>query len=210
MKSIKLIIWLMLVGIFCTLPLNSAFAQKWYGAATYQVSAPLGDTKEFTDEISWLGWGLEYRSTMGKNTTMGFMFGWNVFHERTGETAQIETGEIQGAITGTQDRYINTFPIMANFHYYLFDKGGLRPYIGLNAGGAYTMQRFAIGVSLIDTDRWVWGVAPEAGFIFPVDREFGIIFSGKYNYSFPVESPLGRDLSHTYVSFGVGFVWLSN
>ncbi|HEY7751926.1 MAG TPA: hypothetical protein VH917_06505 [Ignavibacteriaceae bacterium] len=209
MKSIKLFIWLIVIGIVCALPMNSALAQKWYGAATYQVSMPFGDTKEFTDEISWLGWGLEYRSTMDKNSTLGVMFGWNVFHERTSETAQFE-GEIPGAISGTQDRYINSFPIMASAHYYFLEKGSPRPFVGLNAGGAYTMQRFAIGVSLIDTDRWVWGVAPEAGVIFPVDREFGIMLNARYNYYFPVEGPLGRDISHNYLGIGIGFIWLSN
>ena len=208
MKFNKINYWLILLVVFCSIPLSQGIAQRhtWFGAATYQVSFPLGDTKNFTDETSFRGFGLDFRYTVQKSTTVGLSFGWNIFHQRTSETAELGTKN-PGAISGTQDRYINAFPIMANVHYYFGERGRIRPYVGLNAGGYFMLQRFAIGIVALDNDRWEWGMAPEVGFIIPVERDFAIMVNGKYNYAFTGESVLGNDINHSYVGLNIGFVW---
>jgi len=208
MKFNKIFYWLFLVTVCFLIPLSQGFAQRdtWFGAATYQVSFPVGDTKEFTDATSFLGFGLDFRYTVQKSTTVGMAFGWNIFHERTTRTAELAT-ENPGTITGTQDRYLNAFPIMANVHYYFGERKGIRPYVGLNAGGYYMLQRFAIGIVSLQNDRWEWGIAPEAGVIIPVDRELAIMVNGKYNYAFTGESALGTDIKHSYIGLNIGIVW---
>ncbi len=206
MKSDKIFYWLLLIVVCCLIPTNQGFAQKWYGAATYQISFPLGDTKNFTDATSFRGFGLDFRYTVQKTTTVGVALGWNSFHERTTETIELGTTN-PGAITGTQNRHINSFPIMANVHYYFGERGGVRPYVGLNAGGYYMLQRFSIGISTIQNDRWEWGIAPEAGIIIPVDRDLAIMINGKYNYAFTGESVVETDINHSYVGLNIGVVW---
>ena len=100
MKFRKIFYWLLLVLVCFLIPQNQGFAQKWFGAATYQISFPTGDTKNFTDNTSFRGFGLDFRYTLNKSTTVGMTFGWNVFYERTNETFELGT-ENSGAITGT-------------------------------------------------------------------------------------------------------------
>ena len=183
---------------------SQAFAQDdWYGAFTYQVSFPTGDVKSFTSPVSFRGVGLDYRKIIQPNTTAGIFLGWNVFHERTTETFNLPNG----AIWGTQDRYINSFPIMANVHYYFGEKGDPRPYIGLNAGGFVLTQRFAVGIVSLPNDTWEWGLAPEVGVIARIDRDHAFMINGKFNWAFTGKTYGSKDFSLTYVGLNVGFVW---
>lgn len=206
MKIIKLRFWQMFaVFTLALLMFGTGYSQReqWYGALTYSVSIPSGDTKTFVDEISWRGVGLDYRYLIDRKYSVGLFLGWNVFYERTDKTTEVE----KGAITGTSDRYINAFPIMANIFYYFGKRKSIRPYVGLNAGGYYMLQRFEIGVAAWQEDQWQWGIAPEAGVVIPVERDFGIMLNGKYNYAFTGESVFGTDINNSYWQINAGFVW---
>lgn len=207
MKIIKLKFWQMsAVFALVLLMFGTGYSQKeqWYGAFTYSVSIPTGDTKSFVEEISWRGIGLDYRYMIDRTYSVGLNFGWNVFYERTeNKTTQTENG----AVTGTSDRTINAFPIMANIHYYFGERKSIRPYVGLNAGGYVMNQRFEIGVFAWERDSWEWGIAPEAGVVIPVERDFGIILNGKYNYALTGEDVFETTINHTYWQVNAGFVW---
>jgi len=206
MKIIKLKFWQMFtVFALVLLMFGTGYSQKeqWYGAFTYSVSFPSGDTKTFIDQISWRGIGLDYRYLIDRQYSIGLFFGWNVFHERTNKTTETDNG----AVTGTSDRYINAFPIMANIHYYFGQRKSIRPYVGLNAGGYIMLQRFEIGIFAWQKDQWQWGVAPEAGVVIPVERDFGIMLNGKYNYALTGKSVFGTDINNSYWQVNVGFVW---
>ena len=90
MKFSKIFYWLFLVLVYFLILQNQGYAQKWYGAATYQISFPTGDTKNFTNNTSFRGVGLDFRYTIQKSTTVGIAFGWNVFYERTDETFELK------------------------------------------------------------------------------------------------------------------------
>ena len=207
MKIIKLKFWQMsAVFALVLLMFGTGYSQKeqWYGAFTYSVSIPTGDTKSFVEEISWRGIGLDYRYMIDRTYSVGLNFGWNVFYERAeNKTTQTENG----AVTGTSDRTINAFPIMANIHYYFGERKSIRPYVGLNAGGYVMLQRFEIGVFAWERDSWEWGIAPEAGVVIPVERDFGIILNGKYNYALTGEDVFETTINHTYWQINAGFVW---
>jgi hypothetical protein len=206
MKLIKTKFWQMFaVFALVILMFGTSYSQKeqWFGALTYSVSIPSGDTKTFVDEISWRGVGLDYRYLIDRKYSVGLFFGWNVFYQRTNKTTEIENG----AVTGTSDRYLNFFPIMANIHYYFGERKSVRPYVGLNAGGYYVNQRFAIGVFLWEDDSWQWAIAPEAGVAIPVERDFGILLNGKYNYAFTGQSVFGTDVNNSFWQVNVGVIW---
>jgi hypothetical protein len=121
--------------------------------ATWNVSIPTEDTKKFVDETSFLGFGLEFRKEFKPSTTVGILGSWEVFHQRT--SGSIDIGS--GTITGSQDRYINSFPIMLGLHRYFGTAGATRPYIGINAGGFVLIQTLRVGLSEIEDDTWEWG-----------------------------------------------------
>jgi len=215
MKNKILFNWLLLLAICCLLPLSNSLAQAhhWYGAATYQVSFPLGDTKDFIEDVSWRGFGLDFRYTVQKNVSVGFVTGWNIFYEQVNETTQL-TGGTPGAITALSNRYINFVPVMLNAHYYMGEKGEYRPYIGVSLGGYYVDQELQVGIADVINDSWEWGVAPELGVIIPVQRDLGIIVAAKYNYIFTEETifegtSLERDIMNSYWGINVGVVWQS-
>jgi hypothetical protein len=182
---------------------SQAAAQDWYTGLTYDMSVPAGDLQEFSDEFSWRGIGLTFRKEVSKTMTAGLFFGWNVFHERTTETIEIE----RGAVTGTQDRTLNAFPMMVNAHYYLGDRGDIRPYIGLNAGGWIVLQRLEVGILAVEKDSFEWGIAPEIGTVIPISRDVTLLLNGKFNYAFTGEGLAGNDFNLSYYGINVGFAW---
>ncbi|HKW14822.1 MAG TPA: hypothetical protein VJS69_10090, partial [Candidatus Krumholzibacteria bacterium] len=147
MKTIRTIVLAALV-VACTH--TAVRAQDWFGMATWNVSIPDGDTKKFVNETSFAGFGLEFRKEFKPRTTVGILGSWEVFHERRDGT--IDLG--QGAITGTQDHYINSFPIMLGLHKYFGATGATQPYIGVNAGGFVLIQTLRVGLSEVEDDTW--------------------------------------------------------
>ncbi len=182
---------------------SSGYAQRWYTGLTYDVSFPTGDLKEYTDEISWRGFGMTFRTAMKEDVTVGATLGWHVFYERTNETLQLESG----AASGTQDRYVNAFPMMLNAHYYLGDRGGTRPFIGMNFGGMYVSQRFDMGIRVLERDSFEWAMAPEVGVAVPLQRNTLLLLAAKYNVALSGESIAGRNFEVGYWGISVGFAW---
>lgn len=209
MKITQIKYWQVLIVFALTILLfSSGYAQReqWYGALTYSVSVPSGDTKDIIGDIGWWGMGLDYRYMVQKNLSVGLFFGWNTMYERVTGQTELNT-DPPGTIYGTQDNTINSFPIMASIHYYFGERKQLRPYIGLNAGGSVMLQEKAIGVFLWQNDQWQWGIAPEAGVAIPVERDFGLLINGKYNMFFSGEDAIGNDINNSYWSINIGFVW---
>jgi outer membrane protein W len=184
------------------LPCNS-LAQNWFGAATYEVSFPTGDAKDYTNSTSFRGFGLDFRKVVQPGTTAGLFLGWNVFHERFSGAFPLRNG----AVDGVQDRYINSFPIMLNAHRYFGKEGAAKPYVGLNAGGFIVVQRFDIGLTSLQKDHWEWGIAPEVGVVIPLNYSTKFLINGKYNYAFTGEGITGNDFKLAYLGLNAGFVW---
>lgn len=206
MRSSKFYLWIVLAVVYCFTISGTGLAQEWSTALSYQISLPSGDTKDFTDKTSFRGIGLDFRKEITRATSIGLFFGWNVFYERTSETIEIQT-EKPGALTGTQDRYLNSFPIMLTVQHSFGKSGELQPYAGLNIGGFYMVQKLGIGLSQFQNDQWQWGGAPELGLIIPVERDTDIIINAKYNYAFTGESAVDADVNYSYWMIGIGCAW---
>ncbi len=206
MRSTKFYVWIVLTVVFCLTLTGTGLAQKWSTAMSYQISLPGGDTKEFIESTSFRGMGLDFRKEINSATTVGLFFGWNVFYERTTKTIEINTDN-PGALTGTQDRYLNSFPIMLSLQRSFGSSGGLQPYVGLNIGGFIMAQELGIGLRLFSDTQWQWGGAPELGVIIPVDIDVDLVINAKYNYAFTGESAVGADVNHSYIMIGIGCAW---
>lgn len=200
MKTIRTLALALLVVVCAR---TTAHAQDWFGIATWNSSFPYRDTKDFVDETSFRGFGLEFRKEFKPNTTFGILGSWEIFHERRNDSVDIGTG----TITGSQDRYINSFPIMLGLHRYFGVSGGTQPYLGINAGGFVLIQTVRIGLAELENDTWEWGVAPEAGLIMPIDRGSAFIVNGRYNQAFTGEDLAGNENLLSYWSLHVGFCW---
>lgn len=202
----KQIIWFIGLCVFLGFFATAGNAQNWYGIISYQIGFPSGDTKDFVDATSFRGFGMGFRKTLDSYTTVGFTLDWNVFYERTRETVQLET-ENPGAITGVQDRYLNSFPIMLNIHRYFAVGKNNKMFVGLNGGGYLMTQRMGIGIFEFQNDEWEWGIAPEAGVIVPISLNASLVLTGRYNYAFTGELPTGAEVNHQYWNIGIGIAW---
>jgi len=200
MKAIRISV-LAILAVFCLH--TPSHAQDWFGIATWNMSFPTGDTKDFVDESSFRGFGLEFRKEFRPATTFGIMGSWEVFHQRA--YGSVEVGN--ATFTGSQDRYINSFPIMIGLHRYLGVEGGTRPYVGLNAGGFIVIQTLRLGLAEIEDDTWDWGIMPEAGFVMPIERGAAFIANVRYSWAFTGDNLAGQDTDMTYWGIRVGFVW---
>jgi hypothetical protein len=203
MARMKTIRTLSLAALVVLCAHTAAHAQDWFGMATWNISFPEGDTKKFVDETSFRGFGLEFRKEFKPKTTVGIMGSWEVFHERRDGTIELKNA----AITGSQDRYINSFPIMLGLHRYFGEAGGRQPYIGINGGGFVLIQTVRLGVSEIEEDTWEWGVMPEAGFIIPIDRGSAFVINARYSLALTGENLAGDDSQLSYWGIRAGFCW---
>jgi len=199
----KIIKTLLLSCVLLLAARTESRAQDWYGIATWQISFPAGDTKDFVDEVSYRGFGMEFRKALNPGSTVGILGGWNVFHQRTSELIEFENG----AASGSQDRYINSFPIMLGFHRYFGERGGTRPYVGLNGGGFVLIQTLRLGTAEIEEDSWEWGLTPEAGVVVPMQYGAAFIANARYQWSPTPQTLAGTDADLTYWAIHLGFVW---
>ena len=173
---------------------------RMFMGVTYQVAMPTGDTKAFSDDVSFRNIGLEWRNIVQPNISLGLAVGWNVFAELTDEVVSV--GDYDAS--GTQFRYVNAFPMLLTAHYYLGSAGTLkpRPYFGVGAGTYYIENRLEAGLTAIKTDAWHLGVAPEAGVVLPINRYSSAYVNGKFNYGLEA-----GDITHSYWTFAFGMAW---
>ena len=187
------------ISIFLIIILSTVAvqAQSSFFGMTYDVSIPTDKTEEFISGVQWRGMGLEGRWYTSKNISLGFAWDWNVLQETVLGTIEQESR----AITGNQVRNINAFPFLMTAHYYL--KGGsvVQPYFGMGAGVYFVKRKLDVGIYGIEEDTWQFGLAPEVGFLFPMDLGFNLQSKLRYNYAF--DAGTGDALS--YFGINVGF-----
>lgn len=162
----------------------------------YLPAISLGETADFTDNISPRGVDFEANYFLKEDLSVGLLIGWNVFREKIPE----ETFEYQDlTITGIQFRYTNVTPINVNIKKY-FTGTQFSPYVGVGIGTNYAEQINEIGVFSISQDKWQFNVAPEVGVHYDMNYKSILSFKLKYNYS-----PKAGDFPATsYLSLGVG------
>ena len=210
MKAIK--------GIIASLALLLVFtgeaqAQDWWWGITYNMSATSSlpgnsdsDTN-FIEDYSFRGLGIEARYVPSRDASysFGFNVGWNVLNEKNDFGTERNTISLPNAdITGTQLRYFNTVPLMANASYYFGDRGGIRPYDGVNAGTYYIERRVDIGVSAVVDDNWHFGWAPEVGLVVPLGRpEVALLTTIRYNWAFSA----GGSGDQKFWGFNIGIAY---
>ena len=192
--------------------ITASVSAQSLGSITYNVSFPSGNLKDYVNDMSWRGFGMEGRWFSNKNISFGLSFAWTVFDQRTTDLIQIVNEGVSGTVSGTQIRIVNSLPILATAHYYTGKRRDqFRFYFGTGAGMYYIKQRLEIGLVAFNSDNWHFGLAPEAGVLISLNRDFTMIFNAKYNYAFSAGKPLGGGDDNTYEYWGinVGFVWQS-
>ena len=187
MKMIKIVVF--------TILLSGLVSAQGVVNFNYQVSYPAGETSDYIDKISFRGFGMEWRKYIQDDISAGISLNWNVFHKVETKVEELENG----AVSGTQNRTINSFPLMITAHYYFGARRDIRPYGGLGLGAFLVEKKLDIGVFSITDSNWHFGVAPEIGVQFPVGYDTTIMVGLKYNYAFKA-----NDTENSYFGLSIG------
>jgi opacity protein-like surface antigen len=190
--------WIALLALFAG---PVARGQGSFFGLSYNTAMPLGETQEFVDAYSWRGVSMEWRWFLQDRLSAGIFFGWNVFHQKVTGDFELENG----ALSGTQLRTINAFPILATGHYYFGNELEFRPYVGLGLGTYRTRQRSTMGIFQVETNQWQFGFAPSVGVTFPLGFDLMGNLEVRYNYAIQA----GDALNHSYLGINLGLAWSS-
>lgn len=181
---------------------GSTFAQENIISLTYNMAVPTGSTAGFTSDASFRGAAFDYRHFINPKMSVGFSVGYHRFYENKGYTTQpLPSGD--GHISGNNYSFINEFPIMATYHYYFGEQGGIRPYIGGGIGAAHYEYTDQIGSIAYVNKQWHFNIAPEAGVLIPMGSTSYFTSNVKYNYA----AAAGGISSQQYWSFNIGFAF---
>lgn len=156
-----------------------AQAQDWFWGATWGLSMADGATRDYISEESWRNFGLEGRKFVSPRTSIGLSFNWTVLDEKTTETVVLPGG----ALTGTQFRYINAFPLLLTGHKYFGDEERTMIFVGAGIGAYAVERRTEVGLIAVTTDSWHFGIAPEAGLILPLGWRAKGFVNARYHYT---------------------------
>lgn len=205
----KMVLALAIVSVFCI----PASAQNSRSVLTWEISLPMGDTKDFiaSGDVSLRGIGYQHKRFVQDKISVGFYAAWHLLNGESLETISIRQAKedgFNGDITGEQWRYVNTFPIMANIHLYFGNRRGANGFLGINGGVIAAKERVETGIAALAISTWHLAIAPEVGISIPIKYDFSGELSVKYHYAFKTGGGLGTlgdGRSHSYVTISVGF-----
>lgn len=204
MKTIKYIIVAAAVVIFM-LPAgtNAQSGNEFF--LSYNFGVPMGNTRDYVSTVSYIGAELNYKFFVKKNVSLSLTAGWNLFYKETSDMISLPNADV----SGRQNRYINTVPLLAGVQYYFGkDNDNMRPYVGANAGALYTDRRMQIGVYDASQNKWSFLMQPEIGLMMSLDRYSDLMFGITYNYATPYTSDVtGKDVSESWIGFKLGYGW---
>ena len=191
--------------LLITLAITAAFASGSYAQSSlfglhYNMSLPIGDTKDYIQEFSFRGASFEGRGFVSDQVSIGGWASWEVFKERL-DNATFNGNGVD--VTGTQVRYLNMLPLLVTSHYYLGDFSTPTAYFGAGVGAYRSLQRTEVGLVAISNDNWHFGFAPEIGVWIPLDFSTGLNIATKFHYA-----TKSNDSQYTYVSFIIGLSWM--
>ena len=183
-------------------------AQNTFLSVTsYEVGLPVGDTRRFVADASWLGLSWEGRWSVGRHTLAGISLGFNDFSEHFNGTTHFPSG----AATGPQYRYLVAAPLLGTGYLYPFGGRRVRWYAGGGAGAAYVEQGFQLGTWPATRHAWHFVVAPELGAeMRGPDGDLVGLVSLRFNAPIAAGDYVGggtRSFRYVSLRFGIG-EWL--
>jgi hypothetical protein len=190
---------------------NTYYPGLW--GYTYDIGLPVGDTKEFIDNVSFRGFTVKGSKFINPNLSVGGSIGWHVFNEKKDDVSEpldfiieFDDGsekDVVGSITGDQYRYINSFPFMVNLNYFLKNpsRNDISFYGGLGLGAMAIKKRVEVAVLSVDDTNWHFGLVPEIGLVKRFNSVYYLNTGVKYNHAFNAGGN-----GHSYLNFMVGIL----
>jgi hypothetical protein len=133
----------------------------------WQLGIPVGSVHDFTNNVSGLGFEIDFKYWLHPQITIGAGVDWQTFVDSQPRTTYPITN---GAVTATAYNSVQTGALRARGDYYFLEDGSVLPYAGLNLGfGWSTFQSSAADIILYDNQESVI-FGGELGAAFDFDR----------------------------------------
>ncbi len=183
------------------LPAVGLQAQRGLFSMTYDISFPMGETRDIVSNTSWRGGTLvDGRAFINDRVSLGGSFGWHVFTSK--EEGTFEADNVTA--TGTLVRTINAFPLMATGHYYFASDIETNPYFGLGIGTSSVTTQTDFGLFTDKVNAWEFAIAPQVGVLVPINYNVHGHVKVTYNHAFQAGD---ARFSTSYFSIGIGLAW---
>lgn len=170
-----------------------SYGQRAYLAGmSYLISSPTGNTKDFIDKTSYLGFSLEGRKFLSNYVSLGAFLQWNAWEQEEAGPALAKHS-------------MNAYPLMATVHAYPLNNDKFIPYAGIGVGGVRIYQRVERIFNLDENSAWHFGLAPELGAIVRLGSDVGMLLNIKYIQAFESGEKLP---AQSFFSVSIGFLWL--
>ena len=182
-----------------------ASGQEYIGLLSYSYAVPTGDTHNFIDNDSWIGFNFEGRWLFDQKSSVGILLGWQEFYHKVNTDINFNSG----TVSGTQYRHMHIFPMMLTGHWYGGIPGGKRPFIGGGLGTTYVRQLFDIGLQEATEDHWHFALAGDAGIAWPLQSGSAAVLSLRYTYPFNAGDYVGggsRAWQYLSINLGVAYI----
>ena len=197
MKKIKIFI----IAGFALFTGISSFGQSFYTNLGYDISFPMGNTKDFISQTSFRGFTLAGGDFVTDHIAVELRWSWHVFYQ---EMPYDQYTEGTRTISGKQYRYLNSFPLVLGGKYF-FSSYGFRPYIGFGVGPYKERKRTDMGIFTDEVRKWHFGFTPEVGFIYDFSTGTGAMVNVRYDYFVKA----GDSFSQNILSISFGFIFHS-
>jgi hypothetical protein len=193
--------------LLCLTMLSTPAAAQapFMGTFTWSTALPVGETKNFIDNYSWLGFTFEGDWFIKPNVSAGLILGWQeIYQEDDLSSFEFPTG----TATGRTYRHLMVIPMLARARYWAGaeQERTVYPFGGLGLGTYRIRQTVDFGILTTDDTHWHFGFAPEAGVL--IGQRYGgtaVSFTLRYNYPLKAGDYLGGDkAAWSYWGFAIG------
>ena len=177
--------------------------QPYVGTLSYTTASPAGDSKDFANNFSWLGFTVEGDWFVKRNISAGFILGWQeIYNEKGGDQFEFTNG----TVTGRTYKHLGSLPMLARARYWTGSPGDkFHGFAGLGLGTYWMKQTVDVGIYTADESNWHFGVAPELGFLMVTGYGIGWTLNARYNYPVAAGDYLsGSSKAWSYWGFGIG------
>ena len=179
------------------------FSQDLLTGLTYSIAVPTGETKTFISKTSFAGLTLDLRKFLSYDLSVDFLLGWNAFEERSEELISIPNADI----SGTQNRLMNSFPMMIATHYYFGEGVEFRPFIGAGVGTYFIYQNIELGLAELESSNWHFGFELDVGMVYLLETIYAFT-NIRYHYAFKASNDITkRSTAYTYWAFNIGLAF---
>ena len=193
-----------LISVTAILLSLNGFGQEFFTNLTYNMSVPLGSTKDFVGKTSFRGFSFELGRYITDEIAVDIRFSWHVFYEAY-PFGEYDLSDGTSTIYGKPFKYINSFPMTVGIKYIFSSGGDFLPYAGAGLGAYKINERTDMGIYYVENKQWHFGIYPEVGMFYQFSYSLGLNVFARYEYAFKA----GDTTSHSYINFGIGLHFLN-